>query len=290
MRFFAWLFNMLRRFFTQAYSRGHGYRRRQATPAAKERCKPPWVVSEVIRLKALMPDAGCRLIADSFNRRFAHQPNVSVGKTYVSDVIRNHLVQIHDCRQRLKHRRPKSMPTNRIWGIDLTGKSDAAACPHTILGIIDHGSRACLLMERIPNRTSLRLLTRLVSIIRRYGMPEVIRTDNEAIFTSLAFKTGLALLGIRHQRSQRSCPWQNGRIERLFGTLKHKLERWVVADGLQLDVSLRLFRFWYNHVRPHQHLEGMTPAEVWGGTTLGAGNAQWFEAWDGLLAGYYSPS
>ena len=32
--------------------------------------KPAWVQREVIRLKALMPQAGCRLIAHTFNRCF----------------------------------------------------------------------------------------------------------------------------------------------------------------------------------------------------------------------------
>ena len=39
----------------------------------------------------------------------------------------------------------------------------------------------------------------------------------------------LLLSDIRHQRSELHCPWQNGRIERLFGTLKQRLEQWQVA-------------------------------------------------------------
>jgi len=53
--------------------RALGYRRITATPVTFPRTppKPAWVRKEVIRLKALMPEAGCRRIADSFNRRFA---------------------------------------------------------------------------------------------------------------------------------------------------------------------------------------------------------------------------
>ena len=35
--------------------------------------KPTWVRDEVIRLKALMPEAGCRTIAHHFNRRCGTQ-------------------------------------------------------------------------------------------------------------------------------------------------------------------------------------------------------------------------
>ena len=35
----------------------------------------------------------------------------------------------------------------------------------------------------------------------------------------------LRLMGIRHQRIDPHCPWQNGRIERFFGTLKPHLRQ-----------------------------------------------------------------
>lgn len=52
--------------------------------------KPPWVRREILRLKALMPDAGCRRIAATFNRRFAGPRQMTVGKTFVNEVIRDH--------------------------------------------------------------------------------------------------------------------------------------------------------------------------------------------------------
>jgi hypothetical protein len=50
--------------------------------------KPEWVRREIIRLKALMPNAGCRMITHCFNRRFAKRRCMTVGKTYVADTIR----------------------------------------------------------------------------------------------------------------------------------------------------------------------------------------------------------
>jgi hypothetical protein len=93
-----------------------------------------------------------------------------------------------------------------------------------------------------------------------------------------------------HQRSDPGCPWQNGRIERLFGTLKQKLDQWEVAGFAALNVSLGEFCFFYNFVRPHQNLGGRTPAEAWAGINPFAAkikNEYGFEAWDGLLQGYY---
>ena len=97
-------------------------------------------------------------------------------------------------------------------------------------------------------------------------------------------------MGIRHQLIDKCCPWQNGRVERFFGTLKEKLNQWQVNNREQLNGALAQFRFWYNHVRPHQNLDGKTPAEVWNGIDIFIRRPKkeyWFEAWDGLLTGIY---
>ena len=56
----------------------------------RTRAKPEWVRQEVLRLKALMTHSGCRKIADAFNRRFVEARHMTVGKTYVSNTIRQH--------------------------------------------------------------------------------------------------------------------------------------------------------------------------------------------------------
>jgi transposase InsO family protein len=251
--------------------------------------KPDWLKHEIIRLKALMPQAGCRSIADTCNRRFAASRKITVGKTYVHQVLQQHDYEIQILRRNLKHTKPKNVPRNLIWGIDLTGKTDTSGKLHALFGILDHGSRALLYLQALHDKTSRTLLDCLIEIIRTHGKPKIIRTDNEAIFTSRVFRRGLILLGIRHQLTDPGCPWQNGRIERLFGTLKQKLDQWQVPDFAQLNRDLDVFRHWYNHIRPHQNIDGRTPAEVWNGInpyTKPPRQEHWFEAWDGLLAGY----
>lgn len=263
--------------------------------------KPEWLKAEIIRLKALMPHAGCRSIADICNRRFAASRKVTVGKTYVHQVLQQNDYEIQILRRNLKHAQPIPVPCNLIWGIDLTGKTDINKNLHYLFGVIDHGSRALLHLQALHNKTSLTLLACLLEVIHTHGKPKIIRTDNEAIFTSKKFRQGLKQLGIRHQRTDPGCPWQNGRIERLFGTLKQKLDQLTYSplppagEGLgervrqQLNRDLITFLYWYNHVRPHQNLDGRTPAEARSGInpyTKSPKQEYWFEAWDGLLSGY----
>jgi putative transposase len=98
------------------------------------------------------------------------------------------------------------------------------------------------------------------------------------------------LLGIRHQRTQRCAPWQNERIERLFGTFKKTFRKFLATSGMppELPPVLDIFRFWYNHVRPHQHLDGRTPGEDWAGKKLWSTTEPvFFSEWERLLAGYF---
>lgn len=252
--------------------------------------KPDWVRKEVIRMKALMPEIGCRKLADSFNRRFAQNKQMTVGKTYVSNVISDYQYEIQILRNNIKHRKPRPLPLNLVWGIDLTGKTDAQNKMHNIFGILEHGSRATLVLTGLKNKASITLLRHLLDAIELYRKPKIIRTDNESCFTSRLFTIGLWLLGIKHQKIDKGCPWMNGRVERFFGTLKEKLNHWEVGSLEQLNGALGQFRFWYNHVRPHQHLDGRTPAEVWQKQDVFNNKVKqeyYFEAWDGLLSGYY---
>ena len=252
--------------------------------------KPAWVRKEIIRLKALMPEAGCRYIASLFNRKYAAVKNMTVGKTFVSHVIQKHAYEIQILRKKIKNSRPKPLPKNLIWGMDITGKTDDHKNLHNILGIIEHKSRVSLGLTTLKDKASITILRFLFNAVECYGKPRALRTDNDPTFTSWLFRISLWLMGIRHQLIDKCCPWQNGRVERFFGTLKEKLNQWQVDSKEQLNNALTQFQFWYNHVRPHQHLDGRTPAEVWNGTDIFIRTPKqeyWFEAWDGLLKGIY---
>ena len=268
--------------------------RRLGEPKAtqfRSRLKPPWVRREVIRLKALMLEAGtCRAIALVFNRRFAGKRNMTVGRTWVNEVIRKHRYEIEIVRRQIKNARPRAVPRNLIWGLDLTGKATLDGRTCAVLAILEHASRSALWLEALQSKSSWALIPKLIEAIKRYGKPRALRTDNEAVFTSRVFRFALFLLGIRHQRTDPGCPWQNGRVERFFGTLKEKLDQLAVESLHALNSALGEFRFFYNHVRAHQNLDGRTPAEAWAGIdpfTARIKHEYWFEAWDGLLKGYY---
>jgi putative transposase len=240
---------------------------------------------EVLRLKALMPNDGCRVIAAIFNRIHAAKGE-SVSKSYVADLIRKHSFEIERLRREIRNRKPTITPRNRIWALDLTFVDR-----RPILGVVDHGTRACLALKELPGKSAIALLRALLDTVEKFGRPASIRTDNEQNFVASIMRIGLFALGIRHQRTDVAAPWQNGRVERFFGTLKSKLDLFLKTDS-DVRISqpeLDLFRLWYNHVRPHQSLRGLTPSEAWDGVSepCSRGKPKRFEGWHGVLAGYY---
>lgn len=174
--------------------------------------KPLWVRKEVMRLKALMPNKGCRSIAISFNRLHLEKRNMSVGKSFVANVINRYRYEILLLRKKIEHQQPKPLPKSLVWGMDLTQVNDQQKQQHLCLGIVDSGTRACLSLGAIKSKASIQLLHYLLDVIERYGPPKFLRTDNEPVFTSKLFRFGLHLLSIKHQRTDTHCPWQNGAI------------------------------------------------------------------------------
>jgi len=261
----------------------------EQTPASYR--KPEWVLSEVLRLKVHLGSQGYRKIADTFNR-LQSQRGTSIGKTFVAQCLKTNQYALACLRQEMRKRLPRPVSINAVWAMDLTFYTDTMGRQQMALGILDHGSRLVTCLSTLANKRSWTLLGHLCLAIGRYGKPRRIRTDNEIIFTSWVFTTFLWLSGIRHQRIQTCAPWQNGRMERLFGTLKPLLRQLVIPGRRALQAALQEFTLFYNHARPHQNLAGLTPAEKWNGWSktdlaqMPPQRAALMQALDGLMVGY----
>ena len=120
--------------------------------------------------------------------------------------------------------------------------TDTIGQPHLALAILDHASRACLRLQRLSDKFSWTLVQELMQAVKRYGRPQFLRTDNEAVLVSRVFRFGLWLLGIQHQRIEPGCPWQNGRVERFIGAVKRELAREPVADEREMTKALQEIR------------------------------------------------
>ena len=214
---------------------------------------------------------------------------IRIGKSTVASILCAHQYEVARLRHMHKHRVPARLANNHTWGIDATGKTDEAGITHNILGIVDHGSRVATALLPMRTLTAIAILRVLLDAIECFGKPTFLRTDNASQFQSRLFRFAMQILGIKQRFSKPGMPWMNGRIERLFGTLKERLNRLAVRDFSGLEPAMQEFRIWYNQIRPHQHLGGCTPHEAWQGIDPRRRlpkRSKYVTGWDGLLTGY----
>ena len=189
---------------------------------------------------------GCSKIADTFNGLHAATSACTVGKTFVADCLKANQYALPCLRKDMRNKLLRPVPVNTIWAMDLTFYTDASSKQQIALGFMDHGSRLVTCLQTLVNKRRWTLLGYLCLAVGKHGKPSRIRSDNEVVFTSFVFTTFLELVGIRHQRIQTCAPWQNGRIERLFSTLKPLLRQLVIPTRAALQSALEEFTLFCN--------------------------------------------
>ncbi len=111
-------------------------------------------------------------------------------------------------------------------------------------------------------------MARLVAVARlRYGAPRHVVSDCGAQFEAHAFERALAAFGIPHRFGAVGAKGSIALIERFWRTLKQPLRLPLFRPLCQVDLEERLAYavLHYSFYRPHQALQGMTPAEVFFG-------------------------
>jgi putative transposase len=240
--------------------------------------KPAWVHTAFFDLAQALPQAGCRTLASNFNHlhRSAGQ---SISKSWAYERLKARRHALALARQRSPSQ-GRSGAIGRVWGMDLTGLPLVSGESVPVWGVLDHGSRTVLQLEPLERFNSLILLGKLLIAFGEYGMPKAIRSDNASVFRTLLFRGMLRLLGVEQQFTELHSPWQNGRIERFWRTMKEALgtnTRSFTSGTRILEEQMRFasinamrevlieFRGFYNFSRPHQSLKGQTPAQLWQG-------------------------
>ena len=174
--------------------------------------------------------------------------------------------------RRRRHRAaPRTAPfaacgaPNDVWCADFKGwfrTADGARCEPFTLS--DAHSRYLLRCQAVPRNDAVHVWPILDAALREFGLPRALRSDNGPPFASVA-PGGLAPLsvllikaGVVPERIDPGKPSQNGRHERLHGTLKAETAappaRSLRAQGERFAAFQRI----YNEERPHEAL-GQTP-------------------------------
>ena len=188
----------------------------------------------------------------------------------------NDLLGRHGLLTKRRRRRPNQHPgvvppithePNDLWTVDFKGQfrtRDSVYCYP--LTIADQHTRYLLTCHGLPSTRGVGARRVLERAFRTYGLPRAIRTDNGVPFATRGIH-GLSQLnvwwmrlGIQHQRIHPGRPQQNGAHERMHKTLKRGAIRPPRANAKTQQLAFNRFRAEFNDERPHDALNGRTPA------------------------------
>jgi transposase InsO family protein len=260
-----WGYELVRRYEAEGLS---GLEPRSRAPHHPACAMAPEIAEAIIGLRCEHPSWGPKKLRAVLARR---QPDVVwPAISSMGDLLRREGL-VRSCRRRrlpLPLSRPFSpvREPNDLWCIDFKGwfrTRDGARCDPLTLS--DADSRYLLACRAVaPVTAEVDAVTD--AVFRERGLPLAIRSDNGPPFagrgagglTRLAVKW--IKLGIRLERTDPGAPQQNGRHERMHGTLKAETAKPPAETLAAQQRKFDRFRQEYNEVRPHEALGQETPA------------------------------
>lgn len=160
---------------------------------------------------------------------------------------------------------------NQVWTIDFKGwwytRDRQRFEPLTVR---DAYSRYVLCAQALDNACTETVRESMSRVFERYGLPEVIRSDNGAPFAARRSPLGLSrlsawwlTLGIDLDRIAPGRPDQNGGHERMHRDMAVEVEGRAAGDAATQQASLDVWRRTFNEERPHEALGMRVPQEVY---------------------------
>jgi transposase InsO family protein len=260
----------------ERYERGglDGLVDRSRRPHTSPRATPEPVVTALLALRRRRPSWSAKKLLWQLECREPTWPLPAVSTAQA--ILKRHGLVAPRGRRRRKttpvgRPRTTSAAPNEIWTADFKGEfrtRDGRYCYP--LTIIDDYSRYVLACDACLHPSHAAAAVGFRRVFRRYGLPQIIRTDNGAPFASslaLARLSQLAVwwirLGITPERIDPAHPEQNGRHERFHRTLKQEATR---PPSTSCAAQQRRFRRYcrdFNTNRPHEALGQQPPAALY---------------------------
>lgn len=224
--------------------------------------------SAIVNTKVKNPDFGLRKVKNFLNRFEGLKVSTgAIRRVLVDEKIP--LVETVPKKKRssdqIRHfERARPM---QLWQTDITSFVLARNGTRVYLTVfLDDNSRYIVAWNLHLRQTSEFVISTVLDGFHKFGKPEEILTDQGRQYFSWRGKCDFQRLlekeGIKHVVARSHHPQTVGKCERLWETIGQEFWNRVRPQELS-DARERLKHFFnhYNHFRPHQGIDGMTPAD-----------------------------
>ncbi len=160
--------------------------------------------------------------------------------------------------------------SNEVWCMDFKGTLRTAnneSCdPFTLT---DSSSRYLIKCQILKSNNFKHVWATLDTAFYEYGLPRYILSDNGPPFATVGIgrlsrlSINLIKAGVKPLWIKPGKPQQNGRHERMHGTMERELGNPAANSKIELKTKLLEFQKYFNFERPHEAIGQMTPGKVY---------------------------
>ena len=235
-----------------------GLSRRVACYALRQPCKDRAVGDRLIAASQDVPRFGYRRMAAW----------LSLSESRVRRMWRSLGLNIPRRRPRRRRsgsdiRLPGAVQPNAVWSYDFVHDQLVDGKVLKQLCVVDEYTRECLAIEVGASLRSQDVILTLSRLMRLYGKPAYVRSDNGAEFTAARVMRWLRDNAIGPAFITPGSPWQNGFVESFNGKLRDELlNREWFRSRAEARVLIERWRHFYNEQRPHSAHRYQPPAQV----------------------------
>jgi len=212
------------------------------------------------------PFAGARMLRD-----LLRQEGYTVGRKHVATLMRTMGIEALYRKANTSRRHPEHRiypyllrglsidRPNQVWAMDITYLPMARGFVYLAV-VLDWATRRILAWRLSNSLTADFCVEALDEAITRYGVPEIMNTDQGSQFTGTEFIATLTQHAIRISMDGKGCWRDNVFVERLWKTVKYEEVYLHAYDTVSAaNESLARYVSFYNGRRPHTALDRQTP-------------------------------
>jgi len=151
--------------------------------------------------------------------------------------------------------------SNQVWALDTTYVHMARGFVY-LTAVVDVLSRKVLAHKVAITLEAIHAKEVIEEAFARYGVPEIVNTDQGSQFTAEEFTSVVLAKGCKLSMDGRGAWRDNVFVERVWRSVKYErvyLKAYDSVSAARADIAD--YMTWYNACRPHSSLDRLTPDE-----------------------------